>query len=104
MKFINLTPHDIVLNNGVVFAKDKDTPIARVSSSHTEFDEKGICKVIFGEVEGLPAPTEGVIYIVSAMVASRVPNRNDVVSPATGHPNCIRENGRIISVPGFVKN
>jgi hypothetical protein len=29
--------------------------------------------------------------------------RSDLVSPATGHPDCVRENGQIKSVPGFVR-
>jgi hypothetical protein len=104
MKFVNLTPHNIVLNDGSVIEKEDSTPVARVASSHTEFNEYGICRVIYGEVEDLPAPEDGTIFIVSAMVLSRVPDRKDVVAPATGHPGCVRENGRIVSVPGFVGN
>lgn len=104
MNYVNLPPHNIVLNNGAVIEKNPETPIARVASSHTEFDENGICRVIYGEVENLPSPEEGTIFIVSAMVLSRVPDRKDVVAPATGHPACVRENGRIVSVPGFVGN
>ena len=104
MNFVNLTPHNIILNDGTVIEKNASTPIARVASSHTEFDENGICRVIYGEVENLPAPEEGTIYVVSAMVLSRVPDRKDVVATATGHPECVRENGRIVSVPGFVGN
>ena len=104
MNFVNLTPHAIILNNGTVIEKNPQLPVARVASNHTEFDENGICRVIYGEVENLPAPEEGVIYIVSAMVLSRAPDRHDVVAPATGHPACVRENGRIVSVPGFVGN
>ena len=48
-------------------------------------------------------------YIVSAMVLAannskpRHKRRGDLVAPATGHPDCIRENGFIVSVPGFVR-
>jgi hypothetical protein len=73
-----------------------------VSSSYTEFDSRGICSVKFGKVENLPEEKEGVVYIVSGMVASAC-KRGDIVSPATGHPQCKRENGNIISVPGFVQ-
>ena len=102
MRFVNLTPHDIVLNDGRVFPSEGT---ARVSSTHTAFDENGICSVSFGEVEGLPAPEEDTIYIVSAMVAARAAaaGRTDVVSPATGHKECVREAGQIKSVPGFVR-
>jgi hypothetical protein len=114
VNFVNLTPHAIVLNDGTV-----DPPsgtVARVSSTHTPFNENKTCEVVFGEVEGLPAPyyeanLDGnnnvellsiTIYIVSGMVASAI-KRYDVVSPATGHPDCVRENGQVKSVPGFVR-
>ena len=35
----------------------------------------------FGEVEGLPEPQEGTIYIVSNLVAQAVPDREDVFFP-----------------------
>ena len=101
MYFINMTPHTIVLNDGQeIVACGK---VARVSSSYTEFDKLGICEVKFGEITDLPEPREGAIYIVSAMVAEAA-KRTDVVSPATGHPDCRRDaEGHIVSVPGFVR-
>ena len=30
-------------------------------------------------------------------------SRTGVVAPATGHPDCIRKDGFIVSVPGFVR-
>lgn len=100
--FINLTPHSIKLNDGREFPSEG---VARVTDTYTEFDEAGICFVSHGEINGLPAPREGVRYIVSAMVltAAKEKGRNDVVAPATGHPNCVRRDGFIVSVPGFVK-
>lgn len=98
-KFVNLTPHDIVLNNGTIV--EKSGTVARVSASFTEFND-GICRQEFGEVEGLPEEKEGVIYVVSALVLA-ASDRKDLVAPATGHPDCIRnEKGLIQSVPGFV--
>lgn len=104
MTFINLTPHNIALNDGTVIEKLPDTAVARVGSSYTGFDEHGICRVVYGEVENLPEPQDGVVYIVSAMVLSQVKERKDVVAPATGHPDCVRKDGHIVSVPGFVMN
>lgn len=100
--FVNLTPHSIKLNDGREFPSEG---VARVSDTYTEFNEAGICSVSHGEINGLPAPREGVTYIVSAMVlsAAKEKGRNDVVAPATGHPNCVRKDGFIVSVPGFVK-
>ena len=47
----------------------------------------------FGEVEGLPAPEKGTIYIVSNLVAQAVPDREDVFFP----DDVVRdENGNII--------
>ena len=99
-KFRNFTPHSIVLNSGVTFTSEG---IARVSNSFTTFDEDGICEVKYGEVEGLPEPEDDTLLIVSAMVLS-ASNRKDLVAPATGHPECVRnDKGQIVSVPGFVK-
>ena len=103
MTFRNFTPHNIVLNSGEVFAPEG---LARVQASFSSFDENGVCSQVFGEVTGLPAPEEGVLLIVSAMVlsAAQAQGRRDVVAPATGHPLCVRnEAGHIVSVPGFVR-
>lgn len=52
-----------------------------------------ITKTKFGEVEGLPVPEEGTIYIVSNLVAQAVPHREDVFFP----DDVVRdENGNII--------
>lgn len=100
VNFINLTPHEVKLNDGRVFPSKG---IARVSNSFTNFAED-ICEVKYGEVEGLPLPEAGTRYIVSTLVLSVLKGkRADVVAPATGHPDCIRENGFVVSVPGFVR-
>jgi len=40
-----------------------------------------IAKTRFGEVECLPEPQDGIIYIVSNLVAQAVPHREDVFFP-----------------------
>lgn len=101
MNFINLTPHAIHLNDGRVF--EPSGKVARVSSTHSLFNENLVCSVEFGEVTDLPEPSEGTCYIVSALVAQAA-KRPDVVSPSTGHPEAKRnEKGQIVSVPGFVR-
>ena len=103
MRYRNFTPHSIVLNSGEVFASEG---LSRVAASFSDFDENGVCQQVFGSVTGLPAPEEGVLLIVSAMVlsAAQAQGRVDVVAPATGHPACVRnEVGHIVSVPGFVR-
>lgn len=95
----NYTPHTINLNNGESYPS---VGLARVSSKFTDFDADGVCRVEYGEVEGLPEPEDGVLLIVSAMVLA-ASDRSDLVAPATGHPECVRNEGRIVSVPGFVR-
>lgn len=64
----------------------------------------GICRQEFGDVQGLPDPQDGVKLIVSAMVLA-ASDRADLVAPATGHPETVRnEKGHIVSVPGFVSH
>ena len=102
MKFINLTPHNIRLNDGRIF--EPSGVVARVSTSFTEF-KNDISKLIYGDVINLPSIIDdNIVYIVSALVLSALNGyRPDVVAPATGHPDCIRDsNGYIVSVPGFV--
>jgi len=98
-KFRNYTPHEIILNDGRSFPSEG---VARVSARFTSFNEDGVCRQKFGDVEGLPEPEKGVKLIVSAMVLS-ASDRDDLVAPATGHPDTVRnEKGHIVSVPGFV--
>ena len=102
MNFVNCTPHPIVLNSGQTFKPSGTLP--RVKASFSKFVGR-ICAQEFGEIENLPAPVEGTLLIVSAMVlsAAKSAGRNDCVAPATGHPETRRnEKGHIVSVPGFV--
>lgn len=104
-KFVNLTPHDIKLNDGTIYPASGK--VARVANTFSNFC-CGISKVFYGDIENLPEPEDGIYYIVSAMVLAaekskpRQYQRHDLVAPATGHPDCKRENGFIVSVPGFV--
>lgn len=75
-----------------------------MAASFSSFDEDGVCRVIYGDPQGIPAPQSGTFYIVSAMVlAAMAGQRDDLVAPATGHPDTVRSEGRIVSVPGFVR-
>ena len=111
MNFVNLTPHVIRLNDGTEI--QPTAPAARVNASHSNFDHNNICTVNYGRVENLPAPKDDTMYIVSLLVAQGIVDHNhhlnpgnervDVVYPATGHPECIRKDGQVYSVPGFVR-
>ena len=102
MKYINLTPHAIHFNDGRVF--EPSGIIARVGSSYSEIVDD-VCVQQFGEVQDLPAPAQDVRFIVSGMVLSALNGaRDDVVGPATGHPDTRRnEKGHIVSVPCFTR-
>lgn len=101
-KFINCTPHDVVLNNGTVYKASGI--IARCVAKYSQFDEDGIASVSYGEVTNLPEPSDGVLYIVSALVLDAMKGiRTDLVAPATGHHAAIRDKGNPVSVPGFVR-
>ncbi len=126
MTIINCTPHEIKLNTGETFPVSGN--IARVKVTFSNIID-GICHQEFGEIENLPMGTcqacgshfdcggfaeksecnpEKNLFIVSGIVlaannASKNP-RTDLVAPATGHPDTIRNNkGHIVSVPCFVK-
>ena len=114
MKFINLTPHPVVLSNGTLkmtFARDIHTPTARVElTTETKNIECEIAPgmtlslpvttVTKSKIMNLPAPKEGVMYIVSSMVATYA-NRPDVIAPNTD-ATCTRDSqGRVISVQEF---
>lgn len=102
-KFVNLTGHNINLPGGVTWPSEG---IVRVQDQFGDFDADGVCTVSYGEIMGLPAPQEGVLYVVSGLVlgAATEQGRSDCVAPATGHPLAKKnEKGHILEVPGFVR-
>lgn len=109
-KLINLTPHAIVIRVG---ENDLNLPpsgqVARVGvrqvadgSILTEAGEIALYRSEYGEVEGLPAPEAGVVYVVSGLVAGRCVERSDVWGPDTG-PTAIREGGQVKAVIRLAK-
>jgi len=105
MEFVNLTPHTINIHNEsdeLVLTVPPSGKVARVAAPRRQFaqiDGVGIYTVAYGEIEGLPAPQEGVRYITSGLVRTRA-DRSDVFSPGPllrdedGRPmGCIGLNG-----------
>lgn len=109
MKLVNLTPHLVRLNSGLEIAPSGT--VARCATSYAAdrwlndpcAGAVPIYRATFGQVVGLPEAEAGTLYIVSGMVASATPDRDDVVAPATGHPDAVRRDGQVWSVPGFTK-
>ena len=97
----NFTPHNvvIVMNEATKIVIPSDG-IARVTETKTvapSIDVDGVIietfKSSFGEVENLPPQEEGVMVIVSALVASAAKDRNDLLVPG----ELVRDNdGNII--------
>lgn len=101
MNFINYTPHTVNLNDGRSFPS---VGVARVSVSFSKPDDDGIVSQVFGDVDGLPTPQANTMYIVSLVVLQAASDRADLVAPASGHPDTIRnDKGHIVSVPYFVR-
>lgn len=107
MKIINLTPHALnfldsenrvilaVPSSGVARAAQRRENIGTIDTDGVTLP---VTRSAFGAVEGLPAPEAGTIYIVSAITAQAVPEREDVFVV----DDSVRdENGRIIGVRGL---
>ena len=108
MKIVNLTPHDVKLfHEGKEHVFPNAGVIARVASS-SEFSHSvnglPVHKTIYAEVENLPEPQDGVIYIVALLVAQVLAGtRTDIVCPDTGPDSAVRDNkGLIAGVKRFM--
>lgn len=110
-KIINLTPHAIVLQkeDGERIQVQPSGTVATVATMPaTLHDIPGIPVPVaaapeYGEVEKLPDPQDGTIYIVSGIVLSRCPGRTDVFGPGTGPKDgAIREDGRVVAVTRLI--
>lgn len=117
MKFVNLTPHALGICDpeGKLIASIPSVGSARVKTSATEVakveiegTEVSVVETSYGEVEGLPEPIEGTMYIVSILVVSALKalgiDRSDVVAPDTGPASVVRdEGGNIVGVKRFTR-
>ncbi len=112
VRFVNLTPHPLTLRpeGGDDIVVAPSGTIARVSTTPGEKIKtlNGVplyAATSFGEIESLPAPQAGTIYIVSGLVAGQVSGRDDVVAPGTGpQDGAVRnEKGHIVAVTRLVK-
>jgi hypothetical protein len=109
MNIINLTPHDCHICNDageIIRTIPATKPAARVAST-VEFagrvDGIPVTVTTFGEVENLPEPQEGTVYIVSLLVQQAAP-RPDVYRPDTGPQSVVRDAaGQIVGVKALAK-
>ena len=106
----NLTPHDIVLDNGIEHITFPKNDInVRVQEGYVDvendyglpFEKEDGNKI----VTGLPEEEGKVLYIVSTMVRKELPNRKDLISPTTNVAHQERnEKGWTLSVSHFQTN
>ena len=106
----NLTPHDIVLDNGIErITFPKNDINVRVQEGYVDvendyglpFEKEDGNKV----VTGLPEEEGKVLYIVSTMVRKELSNRKDLISPTTNVAHQERnEKGWTLSVSHFQTN
>jgi len=100
--FRNMTPHVVAFLVGDTFIKIAPSgEIVRVNQRCEPIgDVLGIPVSLCsdGEIRGLPEPEEGVVVIVSSVVA-KAAKREDVMSPDTSDEGAIRDGqGNIIGV------
>ncbi len=105
MEIINLTPHEIkVLDAGNnLIHSFPSAGLARCQVTRQQVGNVNsipVNRTVFGAVEGLPEQQEGVIYVVSAIVAQACKNRSDLVIP----DDAVRdEQGRIVGCRAFAR-
>jgi hypothetical protein len=105
VEIINLTPHEItvVASNGDVLMKiPASGNVARCSVSRTVIGKLNgipVAKSVMGQVESMPEPKEGVVFIVSRVVAEALKGvRDDLIIP----DDSVRDaEGKIIGCKGF---
>lgn len=104
MRFVNLTPHVVRLNDGREFPPTG--MVVRTQETYGPPDQDGVMVATPSALENLPPCSySDVRYIVSRVVLSAVDgDRRDLVAPATGHPETERNAwGEVQSVPGFIQ-
>jgi len=105
-KIVNLTPHALRISTaGGVLVLEPSGAVARCAEQRENAlplrvggVEIVVSAVSFGAAEGLPAPEEGVVYVVSALVLAAVPDRADVFAPG---PAVRDVEGRVIGCMGL---
>ena len=91
-QLVNLTPHDVkvIFEDGTTLSIPTSGTVARVATSNdtvggvmTEAGTIPVKAVTYGEVTGLPDydPEKSQYFLVSSLVAARVPDRRDVLVP-----------------------
>ncbi len=86
-KILNLTPHPITIcdGNGVKIREIPSSGLVRLKAVTVPAGAVNgipVTKTEFGQAEGLPDFQEGTYYIVSQLVKTALPGREDLLVPA----------------------
>lgn len=109
MRVVNLTPHEVKIVDGgnnvvAVFPSDG---VARASQHDVLVDEINsipVVKTEFGEVLGLPEPTEGTVFIVSRITVEAVRAQGLSTDDLLVTSGAVRDSqGRIIGCRAFAR-
>jgi hypothetical protein len=110
MQLINLTPHALVIltsqglyvlpSRGEARVKAAPGPLEGTVTAPNDAQVPIYGPDVYGAVEGLPDPKDGVYYVVSALVGARCAHRQDVLVPGTGPDDGASRNerGQIVAV------
>jgi len=103
MKITNLTPHPLRIHGRAGEIRDLavDGPAPRLTPQRTplgDLDGLPLGRTVLGDPTGLPDPEDGVVLIVSALVAEACPDRTDLVYPGEAVRD---ERGRITGAKGL---
>jgi len=109
MKVVNLTPHEVKVfdDNDVVIKTYSSAGLARASQVNTPVDNVDGVLVVstsYGEVTGLPEPTEGTVFIVSFITvnAARAHGRTTDDLLVTSSP-VRNDRGQVIGCRAFAR-
>jgi len=101
---VNCTPHTIVVhdkdNDGVrEFKPSGQVPrVETVEVVVGQVDGFNLTKITFGEVKDLPESEEGKFFVVSRLVKTACPSRDDLIVPS----GLVRdEKGRVVGCNSF---
>lgn len=110
MSVVNLTPHAITVRPDGE-AERTYAPSGQVARVSTRTEAVGavagvpVVRQFPGAIVGVPDPSPGTTYLVSALVVQAVgPGRPDVVAPDTSPESVIRDGeGKIVAVRRFCR-
>lgn len=101
---INLTPHDVNIydeDKTLIVTVPPSGTVARIAAVRERIgvvDGVTLYRTTYGKPEGLPGPSDAVIYVVSGLLRAAVPQRSDLWQPGEAVRN---DAGQVIGSIGL---